>query len=595
VSIYRTQWAVFLGVALTLVACSRGKVGPIKGATSDDPDARVPGAIVVDFKDGTTKAEFDAWEKDWGIDLEFNSIEGPENGVTVAVGVSDVEGVLAKIRANPAVEAAEPLKMYQATFIPNDPDFPKQWNLRQIRMPQAWELSRGKGAVVAVLDTGIAYEDYQEFRRVPDLKGIKFVKGYNFVNDDEHPNDDHGHGTHVAGTIAQATNNGTGVAGIAFEAALMPIKVLNQSGMGISADIADAIRFAADRGANVINMSLGGGGYSRVIEKAVAYARKKGVTVVCAAGNTGLGQVAYPAAYEGAVAVSAVGPSGRRASYSSFGKQLDIAAPGGDKRAGPEGGILQNTIDRQNPAQSVYESFQGTSMATAHVSGVAALLYARGARTPDEVEHALFEGASAVDGKEWSEEYGHGLLNAEESLKLLGSASAMTDWRPFLIAAGLLVVVLLSLRSRQRPGYLNLLFSPAFFIPLLLATVGVFFARWAFGGAKGLAADVVDFVSLPIPDWQRIIFGRGRLANPLFYSALIPLVGSMIAIGIRSLRPLVAGLAMGFAGFLAYAAWTRAPGLSYLPFHFLALPWLIVNAVICLVLARAMLKKGLGR
>ncbi len=594
-SIHRTQWVVLLGAALALAACARGKAGPIKGATSDDPDARVPGAIVVDFKDGTTKAEFDAWEKDWGIDLEFNSIEGPEDGVTVAVGVSDVEGVLAKIRANPAVEAAEPLKIYQATFIPNDPDFPKQWNLRQIRMPQAWELSRGKGAVVAVLDTGIAYDDYHDFRRVPDLKGIKFVKGYNFVNDDEHPNDDHGHGTHVAGTIAQATNNGEGVAGIAFEAALMPLKVLNQYGMGVSADIADAIRFAADHGANVINMSLGGGGYSRVIEKAVAYARKKGVTVVCAAGNAGLGQVAYPAAYEGAVAVSAVGPDGRRASYSSFGKQLDIAAPGGDKRAGPEGGILQNTIDRRSPARSVYESFQGTSMATAHVSGVAALLYAKGARTPDEVEHALFEGASVVDGKEWSEEYGHGLLNAEDSLKVIGAGSAVTDWRPFLIAAGLLAFVLLSLRSRQRPGYLNLLFSPAFFIPLLLATVGVFFARWAFGGAKGVGAEIVDFASLPISDWQRIIFGRGRLANPLFYSALIPLVGSIFAIGIRSIRPLIAGLAMGFAGFLSYAAWARAPGLSYLPFHFLALPWLIANAVVCLVIARAMLRKELGR
>ncbi|HYR55747.1 MAG TPA: peptidase S8, partial [Myxococcaceae bacterium] len=136
----RIQAVLFVG-ALSIVACSRSNLGPTKGASSDDPGARVPGAIVVDFKDGTTKAEFDTWEKDWGIDLEFNSIEGPEDGVTIAVGVQDVEGVLAKIRAHPAVEAAEPLKTYQTTFVPNDPDFSKQWNLQQIRMPQAWDSS----------------------------------------------------------------------------------------------------------------------------------------------------------------------------------------------------------------------------------------------------------------------------------------------------------------------------------------------------------------------------------------------------------------------------------------------------------------------
>ena len=508
--------------------------------------------------------------------------------------MQDVDSVLEKIRRHPAVEAAEPLKTYQATFIPNDPLFSKQWNLRQIQMPKAWELSRGKGVVVAVLDTGIAYADYQGFLQVPDLKGSKFVKGYNFVNDDEHPNDDHGHGTHVAGTIAQATNNNEGVAGIAFEAALMPIKVLDHAGIGVSADIADGIRFAADHGANVINMSLGGGGYSKVIDKAIAYARNKGVTVVAAAGNNGMGQVAYPAAYAGVVAVSAVGPSGKRAPYSSFGKQLDIAAPGGDKRAGPEGGILQNTIARGNPAQSVYESFQGTSMATAHVSGVAALLYATGAKTPDQVEKALFEGASPVDGREWSEEYGHGLLNAEQSLKVVGRASGLS-WTPLFIAVGGLAALLLTLRPRQRPGYLNVLFSPAFFIPLMLATVGVFFARWAFGGARGLAATLVDYASLPIPDWQRFLFGRGRLAHPLFYSALIPLFCSAFAIALKQLRTLVAGLAVGFAGFLFYAAWARAPGLVYLPFNFMALPWLVANGIVCLFIARAMLNKEAGR
>jgi serine protease len=554
-----------------------------------EPMDVVDGAIVVDFKDGTTKAEFDAWEADWGVDLELNSVESADEALTLAVGVDDVEGTLARIRQNPNVEYAEPLMEVRASFTPNDPKYSEQWNLRMIDMPKAWERNHGKGVVVAVLDTGIAYEDYDEFKQVPDLKGAKFVKGYDFVNDDEHANDDHGHGTHVAGTIAQATNNKEGVAGVAFEATLMPVKVLNHFGGGTTADIADAIRFAADKGANVINMSLGGGGYSQVMASAVEYARKKGVTVVAAAGNGGRARVEFPAAYPGAVAVSAVGPDGVLAPYSSYGKELDIAAPGGDKRRGDQGGILQNTIDPRNPAQSVYASYQGTSMATPHVAAVAAMLYAAGAKGPDEVEKALYAGAKKVADQAWSEQYGHGLLNAEASLASL--RGGVSQWPPLYWALALLAFVLLTLRGGARPGYLNVLFKPAFILPLLLSTVGAFFLKNWFGGAEGAAGDVVNVASLPIPDWERIIFGRGKTVNPLFYSALIPLLLSLPSIKWRGLRAAVGGLALGFAGFLAYSAWAGAPALAWMPFTFLAKPWLGFNTVLCIVIARAMLKK----
>jgi len=590
------RWTLGAAVlAMTLAAACASPSGkeeppPAAEAASGalEPMDVVEGAIVVDFKDGTTKMEFDAWEADWGVDLELNSVESSDEALTLAVGIDDVEAVLTRIRQHPSVEAAEPLMEVRASFTPNDPKYSEQWNLRMIDMPKAWERNHGRGVVVAVLDTGIAYEDYDDFKQVPDLKGVKFVKGFDFVNDDEHANDDHGHGTHVAGTIAQATNNKEGVAGVAFEATLMPVKVLNHFGGGTTADIADAIRFAADKGANVINMSLGGGGYSQVMASAVEYARKKGVTVVAAAGNGGRARVEFPAAYPGSVAVSAVGPDGVLAPYSSYGKELDIAAPGGDKRRGDQGGILQNTIDPRNPSQSVYASYQGTSMATPHVAAVAAMLYAAGAKGPDEVEKALYAGAKKVADQAWSEQYGHGLLNAEASLASV--RGGVSQWPPLYWALALLAFILLTLRGGARPGYLNVLFKPAFLIPLLLSTVGAFFLRNWFGGADGAAGDVVQVASLPIPDWERIIFGR-KAVNPLFYSALIPLLLSLPSIRWRGLRAATGGLALGFAGFLAYAAWAGAPALAWMPFTFLAKPWLGFNTVICLVIARAMLKK----
>ncbi len=604
--------AVLALVVMTAAACaspSDKDTSPEGQAAREDVSARMPGGIVVDFKDGTSEAEFDAWEADWGVDLEFNSVVGVHSGVTVATGVGDVEGALERIRQHSAVESAEPLQLYSVPpaeegaeslgailetpsadgFTPNDPLYTRQWNLRMINMPRAWSLSHGKDVVVAVLDTGVAYENYDDFKQVPDLKGVKFKKGYDFVNDDEHANDDHGHGTHVAGTIAQATNNGEGVAGVAFEATVMPVKVLNHFGSGTSADIAEAIRFAADNGAKVINMSLGGGAYSQVMADAVAYARKKGVTVVCAAGNTGRGKVEYPAAYPGSVAVASVGPNGKRAPYSSYGKELDIAAPGGDKRQGDAGGVLQNTIDPRDYTRSVYAAYQGTSMAAPHVAAVAALLVGAGARNPDEVEKALFAGAKRVEDQAWSEEYGHGLLDAEASLKAMGAGSP--GFPRLWWALALLALVLLTMRGKERPGYFNMLFRPSFLVTLVLSTVGFWFLRSFFGGASGAAGDVVEVASFPIPDWERIIFGRGKLANPLFYSSLIPLVLSFFAIKFKGLRPALGGLALGFAAFLGYAVWSQAPGLSWLPFHFLAKPWLVVNALICLFIARAMLRQ----
>jgi serine protease len=350
------------------------------------------------------------------------------------------------------------------------------------------------------------------------------------------------------------------------------------------------------------------------------------VVVVCAAGNGGRGVVEFPAAYPGSFAVSAVGPTGKLAPYSSYGKELDIAGPGGDKSQGIEAGVLQNTIDPKDPSQSVYASYQGTSMATPHIAGVAALLFAAGAKTPAQVEKAITSSARAAgDGqKGWTEQYGHGLVDAEAALAALKSLDengelvaeglqapqleplqlpgsplpdrtepphhpdyGSFDWKPLAWGAGMLAFVLLTLGRRERGGgFFNILTKPGFLSPFVLATVGAFFVRWISGPSEVTAA-----ITLPIPDWQKIIFGRGALAHPAFYSALIPVVISFFAIKWKGLRPVVGGLSIGFAGFLGYSLWTNAPALAWMPFTFLAIPWLVVNTLICLFVARAMLKK----
>ncbi len=619
-----------VALSLSLAACQRAKTEEVDlsrpaYATADLPDdvgARVPGRLVVDFVDGTTKAEIDEMEQAWGIDLEFNSAEaGPRSGITQGPTEGtyhgDLDALLLAIRSSPKVEAAEPLMSVKANFVPNDPMYAQQWNLKAINMEKAWERSHGKGVIVAVLDTGIAWENHDDFAVVPDLDGQKFQEGWDFVNDDAHANDDHGHGTHVAGTISQATDNGEGVAGVAFEATLMPVKVLDHFGSGNTADIADAIRWAADHGAKVINMSLGGGGRSAVMEQAVEYARAKGVVVACAAGNGGRGVVEYPAAYPGSFAVAAVGPTGAKAPYSSWGKELDIAAPGGDKSQGEAAGIVQNTIDPQDVSHGIYASYQGTSMATPHVAGVAALLFAAGAKNPDQVEKAIILGAKQAPGtKGWTDQFGHGLLNAEgalDALKRLRAADTnellpdevqvaqqdtstrdvgvysydATNWKVFGWGAAMLAFVLLTLGTKERPGYLNVLASPGFLVPLMLTTVGAFFVQWVASPSAATTA-----ITLPIPDWlNRIIFGRGSLANPLVYSAALPVVLSIFAIKWKGLRPVVGGLAIGFAAILGYTIWANAPALAWMPFTFLAIPWLAVNALVCLFVSRAMLKK----
>jgi hypothetical protein len=329
----------------------------------------------------------------------------------------------------------KPREYKQFSATPNDPRYGEQWNFQMVGAEAAWKRSRGTGVVVAVIDTGVSGTASGKGQACRDFGSTAFTAGYDFVNNDADPYDDHGHGTHVAGTIAEATNNSEGVAGLAYGATIMPLKVLSAAGSGTSADIADAIRWAADKGANVINMSLGSPFPDAVIRNACTYASKKGVVIVAAAGNSGKQGVGYPAAYSECIAVSSVGPSGKLAGYSSWGKQVALAAPGGDiggySDRNESAGILQNT---NLPAEfggegDGYYAFQGTSMASPHVAAAAALVMAQGVKDPAKVRKALLESAVKVTGGD-VKKYGAGILNVDKATALAAKWTGRSDELP---------------------------------------------------------------------------------------------------------------------------------------------------------------------
>lgn len=355
-----------------------------------------------------------------------------DRGLTVVDQLAGSDFVLAQpdgsgpLTAGGAIEDVAPLVTYRATGVPNDPGYAFQWHLAAIDAASAWDVTTGAGVVVAVLDSGAAFEDSGIFRRAPDLAASSFVPGWDFVDGDAHPNDENGHGTHVTSAIAAVTNNGLGVAGVAPGVKIMPLRVLDAAGSGSDWAAADALRWAADHGAKIVNMSFGSPTPSSVVADAIAYARSRGVTIVAASGNgdaNGVGgTVSYPAVIEGVIAVGAVRFDRTRASYSNFGPSLDIVAPGGDVTVNQNGdeypdGVLQETFFGGNPADFGYGFLQGTSMAAPQVSAVAALLVSRGISSPDAVEQALEATALDLGPPGRDDQYGHGLLQAGAAVR----------------------------------------------------------------------------------------------------------------------------------------------------------------------------------
>jgi serine protease len=358
-----------------------------------------------------------------------------------------VPATIAQLKQDPNVDYAVPnWKAHAAATTPNDPGWHLQWNLfgtYGINVVDAWTEAAslgapgGRGAVVAVLDSGVAYQRYKRYRRAPDLRRSTFIHPWDFIQRDGHPNDVYGHGTHVAGTIAQTTNNRIGTAGIAYNAKIMPLRVLDSRGEGDSAAIARAIRYAVRYHADVINLSLEFPAEVRSAEipdvvSALHLAHRRGVVVVAAAGNQTDITVAYPARVKSVIAVGATTVDGCQADYSNGGNDLDVAAPGGGADSAnsdsvwdaahcnpdsPGRPIVQETFTRGVQKFGLPRIYEGTSMASPHVAAIAALLIATKRLgpnpTPREVEDRIKATARPTDRPD---RYGAGLVDAAAAL-----------------------------------------------------------------------------------------------------------------------------------------------------------------------------------
>ena len=373
--------------------------------------------------------------------------------------VADVRTTLRRLRATPGVRYAVRNVIAHASavgvtptgYVPNDPGragiaggwAQQQWNFAGdygVQAPRAWlnalnaGAAGGRGVVVAVLDTGVAYANRSPYRRSPDFTAKQFVRGWDFVDRDPFPFDRNGHGTHVAGTIAEATDNGVALTGLAYGARIMPVRVLDDAGAGDAVNIAAGIRFAAARGAKVLNLSLEfdtdvvAADIPELID-AIRYARRKGALVVAATGNEGATRIAYPARAQGVLSVGATTEHGCLSAYSNDGSGIDLVAPGGgedavlpdDARcsADPTGrSIFQETLlDTGTLRQfGIPSNYEGTSMAVPHVSATAALVIATKAigpaPTPTQLEQHLKTTARDLGGQGYDTRYGWGLVDA---------------------------------------------------------------------------------------------------------------------------------------------------------------------------------------
>jgi len=445
ISLYRAPAIVALTIAVLAVLGSApvsasGSVAPIAPAAS-----YLPGEVIVGYSASGPARAIDA--------RASRAAQVPHEQVVRLPAGTSVWSAIARLRRQRGIAYAVPdyIAHIAGLFIPNDRGRDGrragwegvQWNFLApagVNAPEAWtnliadHRPGGRGVVVAILDTGVAYRNWHGFRRSPDFGGTRFVAPYDLIARNRYPVDREGHGTFITGTVAEATNNRLDLTGLAYGAGIMPVRVLNQKGEGDAQTITNGIYYAVNHGAQVINLSLEfdpsvtASSIPGVI-RALAFAHQRGVTVVAAAGNDGQMRIAYPARAPGVISVGASTADRCLADYSDAGPSLDLVAPGGGQDA-PIAGELNCQPGRRLPDISqltflgpahpgrflLPTGWYGTSMAAAHVAAAAALVIASGVigpqPTPDQVLARLEQTARPLGGPAPNLYYGYGLLDA---------------------------------------------------------------------------------------------------------------------------------------------------------------------------------------
>lgn len=323
--------------------------------------------------------------------------------VKTASGVNTMS-VINNLKQSADIQYAEPNYIAKAFFSPNDPKFKDQYAPQIVKAPEGWDISMGeKNVVVSIVDTGVDLKH-------PDLAD-KIIKGYDVVDKDDDPMDGQGHGTHCAGIATAITDNKEGVAGIAPKCSIMPVRVLDDNGSGSYDDVAEGIVWAAEHGAHVISMSLGGKSSSQVVEDAVKLALKNDVVVVAAMGNDGRKIKCYPAAIPGVIAVGSTDKNDKRSSFSNYGEWISVSAPGSS--------VLSTLPTYENGiGQTNYGLLSGTSMATPAVAGLAGLVRSFYPKYDSKKVRAALEKGDDLGKTGFDDEFGNGRINVYNSLKL---------------------------------------------------------------------------------------------------------------------------------------------------------------------------------